>query len=118
MSKVLFLDYSKDPDVLSGIDRLCRTSGILESMSRGDSVAVKLHMGELGNVTYIRPALVRKVVDLVKKRGAVPFVTDTVSLYPGSRDTKSKYLSTAAYNGFVKESVGARVVIADGDGGI
>ena len=79
-------------------------------------MAVKLHMGELGNVTYLRPAFVRKVVDLVKKRGAKPFVTDTVSLYPGGRDTESKYLSTAAYNGFVKESVGAPIVIADGDG--
>lgn len=116
MSKVVFLNYSKEPDILPGIDRLCRASGILEAISKDNSVAVKLHMGELGNVTYIRPAFVRKVVDLVKKRGAVPFVTDTVSLYPGSRDTGSRYLSTAAYNGFVKESVGAPVVIADGDG--
>jgi uncharacterized Fe-S center protein len=116
MSKVLFLDYSRDPEVLRGIDALCNASGILKAISKGDSVAVKVHMGELGNVTYIRPAFVRRVVDLVKKRGAQPFVTDTVSLYPGSRDTGTKYLSTAAYNGFVKESVGVPVVIADGDG--
>jgi len=116
MSKVMFLDYSKEPAVLPGIERLCAESGILKAISKGDSVAVKLHMGELGNVTYIRPAFVRKVVDLVKKRGAKPFVTDTVSLYPGGRDTESKYLATAAYNGFVKESMGAPVVIADGNG--
>jgi uncharacterized Fe-S center protein len=116
MSEVKFLDYSKGPDVLPGIGRLCTESGILKAISKGDSVAVKLHMGEMGNVTYIRPAFVRKVVDLVKKRGAKPFVTDTVSLYPGGRDTESKYLSTAAYNGFVKDSVGAPIVIADGNG--
>jgi uncharacterized Fe-S center protein len=116
MSEVKFLDYSKGPDVLPGIERLCTESGILKVISKGDSVAVKLHMGELGNITYIRPAFVRKVVDLVKKRGAKPFVTDTISLYPGGRDTESKYLSTAAYNGFVKESVGAPIVIADGNG--
>jgi uncharacterized Fe-S center protein len=116
MSKVHFLDYSKDADILPGMETLCRESGILKTVSKGDSVAVKVHMGELGNVTYVRPAFVRRVVDLVKKRGAKPFVTDTVSLYPGSRDTGSKYRSTAAYNGFVKESVGAPVVIADGDG--
>ncbi len=115
-SKVYFLDYSREPDILPGIERLCRGSGMLKAISKGDSVAVKLHMGELGNITYIRPAFVRKVVDLVKKQGAKPFVTDTVSLYPGRRDTGSKYLSTAAYNGFVKETVGAPVVIADGDG--
>ena len=116
MSKVLFLDYSKQVDVLPGIEGLCRESGILKAISKGDSVAVKLHMGELGNITYLRPVFVRKVVDLVKRRGGRPFVTDTVSLYPGGRDTESKYLRTAAYNGFVKESVGAPIVIADGDG--
>jgi len=116
MSKVVFLDYSKEVDVLPGIEGLCAESGILKAISKGDSVAVKLHMGELGNVTYIRPAFVRKVVNVVKKRGARPFVTDTVSLYPGGRDNEKKHLSTAAYNGFVKETVGAPVVIADGDG--
>jgi len=116
MPKVLFLDYSQELDVLLGIERLCHESGILKAISKGDSVAVKLHMGEMGNITYIRPAFVRKVVDLVKKRGGRPFVTDTVSLYPGGRNTESKYLSTAAYNGFVKESVGAPIVIADGNG--
>lgn len=116
MSKVIFLDYAKQVDVLRGIGQLCAESGILKSISKGDSVAVKVHMGELGNVTYIRPALVRKVVDLVKKRGGRPFVTDTVTLYPGARDTAKKYLSTAAYNGFAEATVGAPVVIADGDG--
>jgi uncharacterized Fe-S center protein len=116
MPKVSFLDYSKEADVLSGIERLCAESGILKAVTRGDAAAVKLHMGERGNVTYIRPAFVRKVVDLVKKRNGRPFVTDTVSLYPGGRDTRRKYLSTAACNGFVPESMGAPVVIADGDG--
>jgi uncharacterized Fe-S center protein len=116
MSKVVFLDYSRETGVLPGIERLCRDSGILKAISKGDSVAVKLHMGELGNVTYIRPAFVRKVVDLVKERGGRPFVTDTVSLYPGGRDSESKYVATAAYNGFVKETVGAPIVIADGNG--
>lgn len=116
MSEVLFLDYSKEGNVLRGIERLLDGSGTLKMISRGDSVAVKLHMGELGNITYLRPVFVRKVVDVVKRCGARPFVTDTVSLYPGNRDSKSKYLSTAACNGFVRESIGAPIIIADGDG--
>ncbi len=116
MSTVAFLDYSKEEDVLPGIEKLCHRSGILKAVRRGDAVAVKLHMGELGNVTYLRPAFARKVVDLARKRGGRPFVTDTVSLYPGGRDTRSGYLSTAAFNGFAAETMGAPVVIADGDG--
>jgi len=115
MSKVFFFDYSKGKNILSGMESLCIESQLLK-IPKGCSVAVKLHMGELGNITYIRPVFVRKVVDLIKKAGGKPFVTDTISLYPGERDTESKYLSTAAFNGFVKESVGAPIVIADGDG--
>ncbi|HJX69804.1 MAG TPA: DUF362 domain-containing protein [Dehalococcoidia bacterium] len=116
MSKVFFFDYSKEGDTLSGIRCLCGESAILEMMPKGGSVAVKLHMGELGNITYIRPIFVRRVVDLIKRAGGKPFVTDTTSLYPGARDTEGKYLSSAASNGFVEESLGASVVIADGDG--
>ena len=33
MSKVLFLDYSKQVDVLPGIEGLCRESGIIKAIS-------------------------------------------------------------------------------------
>lgn len=116
MSKVFFFDYSKDKSFISGMDSLCRGSAILNLIPEGGTVAVKLHMGEVGNITYIRPAFVRRVVDLVKKVGGKPFVTDTTVIYPGGRDTENKYLSTAAFNGFVESGLGAPVVIADGDG--
>jgi len=116
MSKVFFFDYAKEESVLSGIKNLCEQSAILEMIPKDGSVAVKLHMGELGNITYIRPVFVRRVVDIVKQAGGIPFITDTTALYPGGRGTESKYLSTAASNGFVKESIGAPVVIADRDG--
>jgi uncharacterized Fe-S center protein len=116
MAEVYFFDYSRGENVLSGMDQLWKQSGIQDLIPKGGSVAVKLHMGELGNITYIRPVFVRKVVELVKEAGGRPFVTDTTALYPGARDTRSKYLSTAAFNGFVEGSVGAPIVIADGDG--
>jgi uncharacterized Fe-S center protein len=116
VSKVCFFDYSKEVDVLNGIGSLLKESTLIQLTPKGGSVAVKLHMGELGNITYIRPAFVRRVVDSVKEAGGKPFVTDTTALYPGERDTADKYLNTAAYNGFVEDSVGAPVVIADGDG--
>ncbi|MFC1938957.1 DUF362 domain-containing protein [Chloroflexota bacterium] len=80
---------------------------------KNEPVAIKLHMGELGNIRYLRPIFVRTVVDVIKSSGGVPFLFDTVALYPGERETKEKYLRTAAMNGFVEASVGAPVVIAD-----
>lgn len=113
---VFFFDYASGRGVLSGLEKLCTASSVLKGIPEGGSVAVKLHMGELGNISYLRPVFVRRLADLVKKRGGKPFITDTVALYPGGRDTERKYLSTAAFNGYVEESVGAPIVIADGNG--
>jgi hypothetical protein len=115
-SKVLFFDYSKGKDILCSIEAFFVGAGF-DRMVEG-SVAVKLHMGELGNTAYIRPVFVWKVVSLIKRVGARPFITDTTSNYPGERDTPEKYLATAARNGFVEGSIGAPVVIADSDAGI
>jgi len=92
-------------------------SKISHAISPDDSVAVKVHMGEYGGNTYLRPALVRRVCDLIKEAGGKPFVTDTTTLYPARRFTASEYLATAAFNGFTRESLGAPVVIADGEEG-
>jgi uncharacterized Fe-S center protein len=46
----------------------------------GDIVAVKTHMGEAYNVGYLRPIIVRTMVDLLKERGCKPFVTDTTTM--------------------------------------
>lgn len=112
-SEIIFLDYSKQNSILDGIRE--HFSRIIEtSVSQGDNVAVKVHMGEYGNLTYIRPPFVREFVELVKAAGGKPFVTDTTTLYPKNRFTSKQYLKTAAYNGFTKESVGVPIVIADG----
>ena len=113
MSQVFFYSYAKGINPLNGLERLLAKSAFEEMIPRGGSVAIKLHMGELGNIRYIRPVFVRKVVDVVKSRGGMPFLFDTVAAYPGERGTKEKYLDTAARNGFVEASVDAPVVITD-----
>ena len=83
----------------------------------GDSVAVKCHMGEWYNSAYLRPILVRVVVDRVKEHGGIPFVTDTTTApyyFYGSRSTAQFHLETAAANGFTAESMGCPIVISDG----
>ncbi len=115
-AEVFFFDYSAGGGVLSGLEKLCTASSVLKGIPERGSVAVKLHMGELGNISYLRPVFVRRLVDLAKKKGGKPFVTDTVALYPGGRTSERKYLSTAAFNGYVEQSVGAPLVIADGNG--
>ena len=114
MSDVYFLDYSRGGSVLQGLKSLFHEANLTGVIPVDGSVAVKLHMGELGNITYLRPILVRRVVDLLRRAGGKPFVTDTTALYPGGRDTPQKYLATAATNGFLEQSVNAPIIIADG----
>ncbi|MDR9459569.1 MAG: DUF362 domain-containing protein [Dehalococcoidia bacterium] len=113
MSQVLFFDYSKGRNPLGGVHALLDKSGFAAMIPSGGSVAIKLHMGELGNIRYVRPVFVRKIVDIVRDRGGRPFLFETVASYPGERDTKQKYLNTAIKNGFAEATVGARIVITD-----
>ena len=114
-SQVFFFPYDKDRAFLKGLKTLFSDVGHI--VSAGDSVAVKVHMGEYGGSAYLRPPIVRRVCDLIKWAGGKPFVTDTTTLYPFGRFTGSQYLATAARNGFTEESMGAPVVIADGEQG-
>ncbi len=79
-----------------------------------DLVAIKLHFGEQGNTAYVRPIFLRSVVDHVKGFRGKPFLTDTNTLYIGSRSEAVSHLATAYRNGFVYSAVDAPVVIADG----
>ena len=114
-SEISLFPYDEGRTFLRGLRTLF--SRIANVVSPGDSVAVKVHMGEYGNSTHLRPPLVRRVCDLIKEAGGKPFVTDTTTLYPARRFTASQYLATAAFNGFTKESLEAPVVIADGEQG-
>lgn len=94
--------------------RIIEKTGFLDRLDRGDTVAVKLHMSELGNIRGLRPMWARHVADMVKEAGGQPFVTDTTTLYRRGRVTVHKYLETAAAHGFCPETMGCPVIIADG----
>jgi uncharacterized Fe-S center protein len=114
-SQVFFFPYDKERAFLRGLRTLF--TRVASVVSPGDSVAVKVHMGEYGGSGYLQPPIVRRVCDLIKEAGGKPFVTDTTTLYSAGRFTASQYLSTATLNGFTEESLGAPVIIADGEQG-
>jgi hypothetical protein len=97
---------------------LCNLSKLLSSELgkmdlKGKKVAVKAHMGEYGNLNYVRPPIVGAVVEEIKKAGGKPFLFDTPVAYHGSRDTVEKYQDTARRNGFTEETIGCPVLISD-----
>lgn len=112
--EVFFLDYRSNVDVVGGVKKLFKRAGLSEVV-RG-RVAVKLHIGEWGNITYLRPPLVKAVVDAVKEAGGEPFLTDTTTLYPKQRFTVEGCRLTAAIHGFT-EALGASFMVADAPDG-
>ncbi len=96
------------------IDILLESIGLDARFKKGQLVAIKLHFGEKGNTSFIRPVFVRRVVDRIKETGARPFLTDTNTLYLGMRSNSPQHLSTAIENGFCYAVTGAPIIIADG----
>mgnify|MGYP002228067761 CR=1 FL=1 len=77
-------------------------------------MAIKMHFGELGNVSFLRPNYARAVVDVVKELGGVPFLTDCNTPYPGRRKNALEHIESAYENGFSPFSTGCQVIIGDG----
>ncbi len=96
------------------VRRLAEAVGIEKIVGQGDLTAIKLHFGEHGNDTHLRPMYVRQVVDKVKAAGGKPFLTDANTLYLSTRMNAVDHIVTAYEHGFAFSVVGAPVIIADG----
>jgi uncharacterized Fe-S center protein len=96
------------------MDRICQASGAEAAIAAKDFVAVKFHVGEKKNTTHIKPELIKLLVDRIKDKGGVPFLTETSTLYKGERENAVKHILHAHRHGFGIESVGAPFIMADG----
>jgi uncharacterized Fe-S center protein len=93
-------------------ESLLRTE--LEKIFRkGDSVAVKLHFGEKGNNTRLRPEFAKAVVDALKSIGAEPFLYDSSTVYPGPRDNPEGHRKLAEEHGYSEKTMGCRLFFDD-----
>jgi uncharacterized Fe-S center protein len=77
-------------------------------------VAVKIHFGEPGNLSFLRPNFAKTVADRVKALGGRPFLTDCNTLYVGRRNNALVHLDAAVENGYSPLSTGCQNIIADG----
>ena len=117
LSRVFFAGFrarSAKENKLSKIEKLFDAAGFGDLIDSGALTAIKVHFGEKGNDSFINPLFVRAVVDRLKKAGARPFVTDSNTLYNGSRHNAVDHLQTALEHGFGYATVNAPLIIADG----
>ena len=112
--QMTMLERNNRGGLLPKCRKLAKLLDMENSIEKGDTVAIKLHLGERGNPSYLSPAIAGFFADLVKECGGRPFVTDTTTLYRRARHTMFDYLETAARNGFTSQTMGCPVIIADG----
>ncbi len=115
-SKVYFTDMTTDSrrNLLGKTRQLAEKAGLCDLIKEKDLVAIKVHFGELGNIAYLPPPVIRVIVEMVKEKGGKPFLTDANTLYGGKRHNAVDHIETALKNGFAYETVGAPIIIADG----
>ena len=106
--------YSDQECTTAKVRRLFDCAGFAKTIAPHDKTALKLHFGEMGNDGFISPVYVRQLVEKVRECGALPFLTDTNTLYLGSRSNAVDHITTAILHGFDFAVTGAPVIIADG----
>ena len=99
---------------LDKLKRLIKRAGIGQIDFTNKFVAIKIHFGEPGNLSFLRPNYARAVADVVKELGGKPFLTDCNTLYVGGRKNALDHIDSAYQNGFTPYATGCQVIIADG----
>lgn len=115
-SKVYFTDM-RCPLGVSLLDKLRRLllrAGLQDIDFAEKFVAIKIHFGEPGNLSFLRPNFAKVVADMVQEKGGLPFLTDCNTLYVGRRKHALEHMASALENGFSPLSTGCQVIIADG----
>lgn len=115
-SKVYFTDMGCKPgdSLLMKLDRVIRAAGMGDIDMERKFVALKIHFGEYGNLSFLRPNYAKVVADAVREKGGIPFLTDCNTLYVGRRKNAIEHMDTANLNGFGPMTTGCQIVIADG----
>ena len=116
MAKVYFTDMRVKPGrgLLEKLEVLIRKAGIEQIDFKDKFTAIKLHFGEPGNLAFIRPNYVARLVRFLLAKGAKPFLTDSGTLYLGGRSNAIDHIQAAYENGFNPIAVPCPVIIADG----
>ncbi|MBI9088332.1 MAG: DUF362 domain-containing protein [Desulfobacterium sp.] len=114
---VYFTDFKANSreNLPEKLARLITTAGLGDVLEKNDLTGVKLHFGEKGNTAFIRPPFIRRIIEAIREKGAIPFLTDANTLYAGTRSDTVSHITTAVANGFSYSSMdNAPIIIADG----
>lgn len=117
MSKVYFIKSLKgdtDESLAERLAALIVRESLFDFIEEKDMVALKTHFGESTLSGYPRPVFLKKIGEAVRGRKALPFMTETSTLYKGNRDNALIHIEHANRQGFGFENTGMSIIMADG----
>jgi uncharacterized Fe-S center protein len=94
--------------------RLFQAGGFATCFRKDDFTAVKVHVGEDVNNTYIKAPCLQGLVEELRKLQTKPFVTDTSTLYTGRRHNAIDHTILATERGFSVAGLGIPFLAPDG----
>jgi len=114
-AKVFYIDMRvSGKSLLDKMEDMLKAAGFLGLDYKDKFVAMKIHFGEPGNLSYLRPNYAARVARLIASAGGKPFLTDCNTLYKGRRSNAVDHLLAASENGYNRLGAGCDVIIADG----
>jgi len=93
---------------------LFRAGGFADCFKESDFTAVKVHVGEDKNTTYIKAPCLKGLVEELLSLKTKPFITDTSTLYTGRRHNAIDHTVLATQRGFSVEGLGVPFIAPDG----
>ena len=94
--------------------KLFRAGGFASRFQENDFTAVKVHVGEEGNNTYLTAPCIKGLVDELLALKTKPFLTDTSTLYTGQRHNAVDHTILAAKHGFCLDTLGIPFIATGG----
>jgi uncharacterized Fe-S center protein len=94
--------------------RLFKAGGFAKCFKANDFTAVKVHVGEDGNTTYVKAPALKGLVDELVALKTKAFVTDTSTLYTGQRHNAIDHTALAVNRGFGMAGLGIPFIVPDG----
>ena len=88
--------------------------GYISETRKGAVIGIKMTIGDEKSTGYLKPEIVRILVDTLREQGAKPFVFDTNVIYSGRRQNAVDHLNLAYDKGFTPSRLGCPFIIADG----
>ena len=116
-NKLLFIELSAKSSLqerLKALEKILNRVDFSEFIDEKDKVGIKTHIGDRDNDTHIAPELIALSVKKIREQKALPFITETSTLYSGARSNAITHLELAQKHGFTYKKLGAPFIMSDG----